>query len=46
MVVMDTDIGTVIQALDSLGGADEILYDPPSQRIYPSGTTGFVDVFK
>lgn len=46
MVVMDSDTGKVIQALDSVGGADEIVYDPPSQRIYLAGTTGFVDVFK
>jgi hypothetical protein len=46
MVVMDSDTGKVIQALDSVGGADEIQYDAPSQRIYLTGTTGFVDVFK
>jgi DNA-binding beta-propeller fold protein YncE len=27
MVVMDTDTGKVVQALDSVGGADEVIYD-------------------
>ncbi len=46
MVVMDTDTGKVVAALDTEGGADEIQYDAASQRIYFSGTTGHVDVFK
>ena len=46
MVVMDSDTGRVIQALDSVGGADEIIYDPASRRIYLAGTTGIVDVFQ
>jgi DNA-binding beta-propeller fold protein YncE len=46
MVVMDSETGKVIQALDSVGGADEIQYDAASQRVYLSGSTGYVDVFK
>lgn len=46
MVVMDSDTGKVVQALDSVGGADEIQYDAASRRVYLSGSTGFVDVFK
>ncbi|HWF96053.1 MAG TPA: hypothetical protein VG291_13935 [Xanthobacteraceae bacterium] len=46
MVVMDTDTGKVVAALDTEGGADEIQYDAASQRIYFTGTTGHVDVFK
>jgi DNA-binding beta-propeller fold protein YncE len=46
MVVMDSETGRVIQALDSVGGADEIQYDAASRRIYLSGSTGYVDVFK
>ena len=46
MVVMDSETGKVVQALDSVGGADEIQYDPASRRIYLSGSTGFVDVFQ
>jgi DNA-binding beta-propeller fold protein YncE len=46
MVVMDADTGKVIDALDSEGGADEVVYDPADHRIYLTGTTGFVDVFK
>ena len=46
MVVMDTQTGKVVAALDAEGGADEIQYDAASQRIYFTGTTGHVDVFK
>ncbi len=46
MVVMDTDTGKVVAALDAEGGADEIQYDAASQRVYFTGTTGHVDVFK
>ena len=46
LVVMDTDTGKVVQALDSVGGADEVIYDPPSGRIYFVGTTGTLAVFK
>ena len=45
-VVMDTETGNVIQSLDSEGGADELEYDAASARIYFTGTTGAVDVFK
>jgi hypothetical protein len=46
MVVMDADNGTNILALDSEGGVDEVQYDPASQRVYFTGTTGGADVFK
>jgi DNA-binding beta-propeller fold protein YncE len=46
MVVMDTDTGKVVATLDTEGGADEIQYDAASQRVYFTGTTGHVDVFK
>src|SRR5580692_293121 len=46
MVVMNTDTGKVVAALDTEGGADEIQYDAASQRVYFTGTTGHVDVFK
>jgi len=46
LVVMDTDTGKVVQALDSVGGADEVIYDPPTGRIYFVGTTGTLAVFK
>jgi DNA-binding beta-propeller fold protein YncE len=46
MVVMDSESGRIIQALDSEGGVDEIQYDPQSRRIYFTGTTGGVDVFR
>src|SRR4030088_2293636 len=46
MVVMDTETGKVVATLDTEGGADEIQYDAASQRVYFTGTTGHVDVFK
>jgi hypothetical protein len=46
MVVMDADNGTNLQAIDSEGGVDEVQYDPASQRVYFTGTTGGVEVFK
>ena len=46
LVVMNTDTGKVVQVLDSVGGADELFYDAPTGRIYFSGTTGTIAVFK
>lgn len=46
LVVMDTQTGKVVQVLDSIGGADDLQYDGPTQRIYFMGTTGTVAVFK
>ena len=46
LVVMDTETGKVVQALDSVGGADEVIFDPASRRIYFVGTTGTLAVFK
>jgi hypothetical protein len=46
LTVMDTETGKVVQALDSMGGADDMQYDGPTGRIYFMGTTGTVAVFK
>jgi len=46
LVVIDTDTGKVVQALDSVGGADEVQFDAATGRIYFVGTTGTVAVFK
>jgi DNA-binding beta-propeller fold protein YncE len=46
LVVINTDTGKVVQVLDSVGGADEIFYDAPTGRIYFSGSTGTIAVFK
>ncbi len=46
LVVMDSDNGKVIDANDTEGGVDEVEFDAPSKRIYYTGTTGFVEVFK
>ena len=45
-VVMNSDDGKVIQLLDSVGGADELFFDAPTKRIYFSGSTGTVAVFR
>jgi hypothetical protein len=36
----------VVQVLDSVGGADNMDFDPATRRIYYVGTTGTVAVFK
>jgi hypothetical protein len=46
LVVMDTDTGKVVQALDSVGGVDEVQLDPATGRVYYVGTTGTLAVFK
>jgi len=46
LVVMDSDTGKVIDAIDTEGGVDEVVFDVPSKRIYYTGTTGYVEVFK
>jgi DNA-binding beta-propeller fold protein YncE len=46
MVVMDTLTGKVVAAIDTEGGADEIQYDAASGRVYFTGTTGGVEVFR
>jgi hypothetical protein len=43
---MNSDTGKVIQVLDSVGGADELFFDAPTKRIYFSGSTGTLAVFK
>jgi len=45
-VVMNTETGKVVQALDTVGGADEVQYDAPTGRIYFVGSTGTLEVFK
>ncbi len=46
LVVMDTETGKATQALDSIGGADNVDFDPATGRIYVTGTTGTVAVFQ
>jgi hypothetical protein len=47
LVVMNTDTGKVVQALDTVGGLDDtIYYDGVSGRVYCLGTTGTVAVYK
>lgn len=46
LTVMDTETGRVVQGLDSVGGADVVQYDGATARIYFTGTTGTVAVFK
>jgi DNA-binding beta-propeller fold protein YncE len=45
LVIINTDTGKVVQTLDATGGGDEIFFDPPSGRIYFSGSTGTLAVF-
>jgi DNA-binding beta-propeller fold protein YncE len=45
LVVINTETGKVVQALDAVGGADEIYYDAPTARIYFSGSSGSLALF-
>jgi DNA-binding beta-propeller fold protein YncE len=46
LVVMDSDNGKVLQTLPISTGVDDLVYDPPSQRIYVACGEGFVNVYK
>src|SRR5690242_3668271 len=47
LVVINTETGKIVQALDNIGGADDtIYYDEATRRIYCPGTTGSVAVFQ
>ena len=46
MLVMDTDSGRTIVTLDAGGGADEMFFDPASQRIYSQGYEGIANIWK
>jgi DNA-binding beta-propeller fold protein YncE len=46
MIVMDTDTGKMVAKYDAGGGADEMFFDVPSQRIYQQGYEGIADVWK
>jgi DNA-binding beta-propeller fold protein YncE len=46
LVIINTDTGKVVQTLDATGGGDEIFFDAPSARIYFSGSTGTLAVFR
>ena len=46
MVVLDTDSGRTVATLDAGGGADEMFFDPASQRIYLQGYEGIADVWR
>lgn len=46
LVVINTETGKVVQALDSVGGADNVDFDQATGRVYFTGTTGTVAVFQ
>ena len=46
MIVMNTDTGKVLAQFPAGGGADEMFFDVPSQRIYLQGYEGITDVWK
>ncbi len=45
-VVLDSDSGTVVAALESVGLIDGVSFDPAHNRIYVSGGEGFVSVYQ
>lgn len=46
MLVLDADSGKAVATFDAGGGADEMFFDPASQRIYSQGYEGIADVWK
>jgi hypothetical protein len=42
LMVFDTETGTVVANLDTVGDADDIFYDPARKRLYIIGGEGFV----
>jgi hypothetical protein len=46
MIVMNTDTGKMVAQFPAGGGADEMFFDAPSQRIYLQGYEGITDVWK
>lgn len=46
LVVLSADTGKVVQTLDAPGGGDEIFFDASSSRIYFSGSTGTLAVYR
>ena len=46
MMVVDTESGKPVATLDAGGGADEMFFDPATQRIYSQGYEGIADVWK
>jgi len=45
LLVLDTETGETLTALDSSGDADDVFYDAKNKRIYVSGGEGAVSVF-
>jgi hypothetical protein len=45
LIILSSDTGRLIQALDAPGGGDEIFYDGTSSRLYFSGSTGTLAVY-
>jgi YVTN family beta-propeller protein len=46
LLVLDTGSGNVVAALDCVGDADDVFYDPSRHRVYVSGGGGRIDVFE
>jgi DNA-binding beta-propeller fold protein YncE len=46
LVVLDTDSGTTVTALDISGDADEVFYDAKHRRLYAICGEGYVDIIE
>jgi DNA-binding beta-propeller fold protein YncE len=46
LLVLDTEAGTVVQALDCTRDTDDVFYDAPKRLAYVSGGGGSVSVFR
>lgn len=45
LVVLDTDTGKTVDALECVGDSDDVWYDGKASRVYASGGEGFVSIF-
>src|SRR5206468_3818075 len=46
LLVLDTDTGKTVAAIDCVGDADDLFRDPATRRIYVSGGEGAISVIE
>jgi hypothetical protein len=46
LLVLDTETGKLVQALDCVGDTDDVFYDPAARQVYVSGGAGAVSVIR
>jgi hypothetical protein len=46
VLVIDTETGKTVAAIDCCGDADDLFYDGSSKRVYVSGGEGYITVIQ